>query len=165
MLLDSAHVKAHRCAAGGKGGSVPRPFGISGGGRTTKIHALGDGLGRPLALTLTPGQAADCRAAEFLLRNLPPGALLTADRAYHTDAVRGQSQARGSVPNIPPKRDRRWKHCSSPVLYRGRDAVERVFGRLKDFRRIATHYDKLASNFWDAGLLAATAQEVSQPDS
>lgn len=126
MLLDSAHVRAHRCAVGGKGGSVSRPFGISRGGRTTKIHALGDGLGRPLAFTLTPGQAADCRAAEILVRNLPLDASVTADRAYDTDAVRGQSRARGSVPNIPPKRNRRWKHCSSPVLYRGRNAVEMV---------------------------------------
>ena len=63
-------------------------LGISRGGRTTKVHALSDGLGRPLAFLLTPDQAADCRAAEILLRNLPPDALVMADRAYNTDAIR-----------------------------------------------------------------------------
>ena len=48
------------------------------------------------------------------------------------------------MPNIPPKRIRRWKSCFSPVLYRGRNAMERMFCRLKGFRRIATRYDKLA---------------------
>ena len=108
-----------------------------------------------MAFLLTPGQAADCRAAEALLRNLPPDALVMADRAYDTDAIREKIQAQGSVPNIPPKRNRRWKHCFSPVLYRGRNAIERMFGRLKDFRRIATRYDKLAANFLAAVHLAA----------
>jgi len=109
-----------------------------------------------LAFLLTPGQAADCRAAEILLRDLPHDALVIADRAYDTDPVRAQIQARGAVPNIPPKRIRRWKHCFSPVLYRGRNAVERMVGRLKDFRRIATRYDKLAANFLAAIHLVAT---------
>lgn len=122
----------------------------------TKIHALSDGQGRPLAFLLTAGQAADCQAAEALLRRLPPDALVMADRAYDTDAVRDQIQAQGAVPNIPAKRTRRWKHCFSPVLYRSRNAIERMFGRLKDFRRIATRYDKLAANFLAAVQLAAT---------
>jgi transposase len=78
-----------------------------------------------------------------------------ADRAYDTDAVREQTQIRGAVPNIPPKRTRRWKHCFSPVLYCSRNAIERMFGRLKDFRRIATRYDKLAANSRAAVQLAA----------
>jgi transposase len=80
---------------------------------------------------------------------------VTADRAYDTDAVREQIQAQGAVPNIPSKRNRRWRHCFSPVLYRGRNAIERMVGRLKDFRRIATRYDKLAANFLAAVQLAA----------
>ena len=62
----------------------------------------------------------------------------------------------GSAPNIPPKANRRWKNCFSPYLYRGRNAIERMFGRLKDFRRIATRYDRLAQNFLAAICLAAT---------
>ena len=51
---------------------------------------------------------------------------------------------------------RRWKNCFSPLLYRNRNAIERMFGRLKDFRRIATRYDRLADNFLAAVCLAAT---------
>jgi transposase len=78
-----------------------------------------------------------------------------ADRAYDTDAVRGQIQAQGAVPNIPSRRTRRWKPCFSPILYRSRNAIERMFGRLKDFRRIATRYGKLAANFLYAVHLGA----------
>ena len=55
-----------------------------------------------------------------------------ADRAYNTNAVRQQIEEQGAVPKIPPKRTRRWKSCFSPVLYRGRNAIERMFCRLKD---------------------------------
>ncbi len=69
------------------------------------------------------------------------------DKGYDSDAIRRQIEAAGAAPNIPPKINRRWKPCLSPVLYRGRNAIERMFGRLKDFRRIATRYDRLATNF------------------
>ena len=84
------------------------------------------------------------------------GALVLADRGYDTNAVRSAIEARNATPNIPPKCNRRWKPCFSPVLYRGRNAIERMFGRLKDFRRIATRYDKLAANFLAAVYLVAT---------
>lgn len=58
--------------------------------------------------------------------------------------------------NFPPKANRRWKNCFSPFLYRGRNAIERMFGRLKDLRRIATRYDRSATNFLAAVCLAAT---------
>ena len=59
------------------------------------------------------------------------------------------------APNIPPKANRVWKSFS-PVLYRARNAIERMFCRLKDFRRVATRYDRLAANFLAAVCLAAT---------
>ena len=62
----------------------------------------------------------------------------------------------GAAPNIPPKANRRWKNCFSPYLYRDRNAIERMFGRIKDFRRIATRYDKLARNCPAAVCLVAT---------
>jgi hypothetical protein len=65
-------------------------------------------------------------------------------------------ESKRAAPDIPPKTDRRWKNCFSPWLYRRRNAIERMFGRLKDFRRIATRYDRLASNFLAAVRLAAT---------
>ena len=99
---------------------------------------------------------ADCRAAEALLPRVPEGALLIADRGYDTNSVRDGIAERGAAPNIPPKVNRRFKPPFSRVLYRGRNAIERMFGRLKDFRRIATRYDRLAVNFLAAVHLAAT---------
>jgi transposase len=109
--------------------------------------AEGDRCGRPLAFLLTGGQAADCQAAERLLERVPPGVVVHADKGYDTDRVRQLIESRGSAPNIAPRSHRRWKNCFSPYLYRGRNAIERMFGRLKDFRRIATRYDRLARNY------------------
>jgi transposase len=104
---------------------------------------------------LTGGQAADCRAAAMLMGCVPRGVLVIADRGYDSNAVRAAINERGATPNIPPKANRCFKPPFSRVLYRGRNAIERMFGRLKDFRRIATRYDKLATNFLAAVHLAA----------
>lgn len=135
---------------------MSQAIGRSRGGRTTKIHALTDGRGRPLAFLLTGGQAADCRAAEPLIERLVPGVVVQADKGYDTNRVRRLIEDRGDAPNIPPRCHRRWKNCFSPYLYRARNAIERMFGRLKDFRRIATRYDRLAHNYLAAVCLAAT---------
>ena len=87
---------------------------------------------------------------------MPACSILHADKGYDTNAIRRQVEARGAMPNIPPKSNRRWKSCFSPFLYRDRNAIERMFGRLKDFRRIATRYDRMANNFLAAVCLAAT---------
>ena len=130
--------------------------GRSRGGRTTKIHALSDGDCWPVAFMLTPGNMADCTAAEALIAQMPATGLLHADKSYDSDRLCRQIETRGVAPNIPPKRNRRWKPCFSPFLYRYRNAIERMFSRLKDFRRIATRYDKLAQNFLAALQLTAT---------
>lgn len=91
-----------------------------------------------------------------MLHEFSADQLVIGDRGFDTDAVRHGIEARGAVPNIPPRSNRRWKPCFSPVLYRARNAIERMFGRIKDFRRIATRYDKLAQNFLAAVCLAAT---------
>jgi|TARA_B100000959_G_scaffold276526_1_gene331383 transposase len=109
-----------------------------------------------LAFLLTGGQVADCSAADTLLEWLPETVLVHGDKGYDSDAVRRKIEARGAAPNIPPKTNRRWKCCFSPVLYRDRNAIERMFGRIKDFRRIATRYDRLAQNFLAAVCLVAT---------
>ena len=130
-------------------------IGISRVGRTTKIHALTDSFGGLVAFCLTAGHVADCRAAESLLQELPHSVLVMADRAYDTNAIRQQIEQQGAVPNIPPRRTRIWKSCFSRVLYRRRNAIERMFSRLKDYRRIATRYDKLAANFTSSVYFAA----------
>jgi len=105
---------------------------------------------------LSGGQVADCIAADALLDQLVSADILHGDKGYDSDAVRRKIEALGAAPNIPPKSNRRWKPCFSPSLYRGRNAIERMFNRLKDFRRIATRYDRLAQNFLAAVSLAAT---------
>ena len=140
----------------GERGEQNQAIGRSRGGRTTKIHALTDRACRPLAFLLTGGQVADCKAGALLLERLPACRVVLADKGYDSDAIRRQIEAAGAAPNIPPKVNRRWKPCFSPVLYRGRNSIERMFGRLKDFRRIATRYDRSAINFLAAVCLAAT---------
>jgi transposase len=84
---------------------------------------------------------------------------LLADDDWHENDERDaedQVKERGAFANIPPKANRKWKNCFSPHLYRDRNAIERMFCRLKDFRRIATRYDRLATNFLAAVCIAAT---------
>ena len=137
-------------------GEQNQAIGRSRGGRTTKIHALTDSACRPIAFMLTGGQVADCTAGELLLEQMPQASILHGDKGYDSNAIRRQIEGKGAMPNIPPKANRRWKNCFSPALYRNRNAIERMFGRLKDFRRIATRYDRLADNFLAAVCLAAT---------
>ncbi len=105
---------------------------------------------------LTGGQVADCAAADALLDQMPATTILHGDKGYDSNAVRNKIESKGAAPNIPPKVNRRWKNCFSPYLYRDRNAIERMFGRIKDFRRIATRYDRLATNYLAAVSLVAT---------
>ena len=104
---------------------------------------------------LTSGNIADCAAGAALLEQLPACDILDADKGYEANAIRRQVEDRGAMPNIPPKANRKWKNCFSPVLYRKRNAIERMFCRMKDFRRIATPYDRNAANFLAAVHIAA----------
>lgn len=90
-----------------------------------------------------------------MLERLPACRVVLADKGYDSDAIRRLIEAAGAAPNFPPKINRRWKPCFLPALYRGRNPIERMFGRLKDFRRIATRYDRLATNYLAAVSLAA----------
>jgi len=137
-------------------GEHAQAIGRSRGGRTTKIHAAANQVGKPIAFLLSGGNTADLRGGEALIEAIPEGALVIADRAFDADRFRRAIEARGAVPNIPPKANRRWKACFSPVLYRGRNAIERMFCRLKDFRRVATRYDRLAATYLAAIHIAAS---------
>ena len=113
-------------------------------------------LCRPIAFLLTGGQVADCTAGAALLNRCPRATILHADKGYDTNAIRRKVEGRGAMPNIPPKANRRWKNCFSPFLYRNRNAIERMFGRLKDFRRVATRYDRSPRTSSPPVCLAAT---------
>ena len=122
-------------------------MGRSRGGLTTKIHALVDADGLPIALKLTEGQAHDGRAAWDMLGSLAAGNILLADRAYDSDALRQALAERGAWANVKPMPNRRNVPAFSSFLYRYRNLVERFFNKLKHFRHIATRYDRRAVHF------------------
>ncbi|MFD1330623.1 transposase [Methylopila musalis] len=129
------------CSAAGGKGERSQTFGRSRGGRTTKIHARMDRLGRPIGFLRTGNQAADGAAVAPLPAYLPAAHMLHGDKGYDSDAIQRQVKAAGVAPNIPPKRNRRWEPRVSPALYRARNAIGRMFRRLKDLRRVATRHD------------------------
>jgi transposase len=117
------------------------------GGLTSKIHALVDTNGLPVRLAVTPGEAHDNRLAGKLLSHLRAGAMLLADGGYDADWIRELAIKKGAWANIPQKCNRNKPICISPYLYRARNLVERFFNRIKQCRRVATRYDKLAANY------------------
>jgi len=139
-----------------KRGAFANAIGASRGGRTTKIHALTDDLGRPRALVVTAGNTHDLVGAAEVLRRSPTPTRLLADRAYDARKLRDWLTARGVEPVIPPNPTRKHPYAWDAEAYKARNLVERMFCRLKDFRRIATRYDKRADNFLSAVMLAAT---------
>ena len=139
-----------------KKGDAAQAVGRSRGGRTSKIHALADDLGRPVAFTLTPGNIADISVAKDLLDTVRPPRRLLADKAYDADSLRDWLAARRVQAVIPSNATRRTPYPLDKVAYKRRNLIERMFCRLKDWRRIATRYDRTARNFLSALALAAT---------
>jgi len=138
-----------------KRGVFEEAIGRSRGGRTTKIHALTDTAGRPRVLMIAPGNLHDVMMAEELLSAIGPIARLLADKAYDTNRLRTFLAQRGIEAVIPSIARRKPMIPYDREAYRQRNLIERMFARLKDFRRIATRYDKLARNFLAGVLLAA----------
>jgi transposase len=154
--LDSTYVKAHRSAHGGKGGARSQAIGPSRGGQTTKVHVLADVLGRPAVIHLTPGTASDGKTAPEVLAAAPGRVKrLIADRGYDANHLRRDLKATGTTPVIPGTRSRKRPIRHDERRYRERWRIEAAFCRLKDFRRVATRYDKLAANYASAVALAA----------
>lgn len=116
---------------------------------------MADGAGRVLSFTLSPGQMGDIRAAHGLLANLPAPDWLLADTAYDSDGLRRFLIERGALPVIPNNPTRKHPQPFDRNLYKARNTIERTIGRLKDWRRIHTRYDKLAANFASAVAIAA----------
>jgi transposase len=146
QMIDTSIVRVHQqgaCIAGNK----EQLMGRSRGGLTSKIHVVVDITGLPVRLALSTGEAHDNRLCSALLSGLKPGTMLLADRGYDADWIRTFVRERGAWANIPPKRNRKGPICFSPHLYGARNLVERFFNKIKQCRRIATRYDKLAANY------------------
>ena len=122
----------------------------------SKLHALCDGGGRPVALLLTAGQVSDYKGARHLLKCLPQKAKeLLADKGYDANWLRQVLIKRGITPCIPPKRNRTKPIEYDKELYKQRHKIENMFGKIKDWRRIAMRYDRCAHTFFSAICIAA----------
>ena len=109
-----------------------------------------------MRLILTAGQSSDKAAVPELLAGLPPARALVADRGYDSRAILDLVAATGGQAHIPTQSRVRLQRTVEPALYRRRNLVERFFCKLKQFRRVATRFDKLARNFLAAAALAST---------
>lgn len=110
-----------------------------------------------MILLLTEGPISDYEGAKYTFEHLPPDAKsLIADRGYDADWYREALQVRGITPCIPPRRNRTQSIAYDALLYKSRNLVERMFGRLKDWRRISMRYDRCAHTFMSAICIAAT---------
>jgi transposase len=122
---------------------------------TTKVHAACDSLGNPLRFILTGGQVSDYKQALALIDGMKPKAVL-ADKGYDADYVVDASHAMGAMAVIPPKSNRNILRDYDKELYKERNLIERMFNKLKNFRRVATRYDKRAFTYLAFVYLAAT---------
>ena len=136
-------------------GAWSQAIGRSRGGFTSKIHYLADGRGRPVAFALTPGYVADITMALPLLRAVVPPKRLIADTTYDAQSRRDWLTSHWVIATIPSTATRTVPYKHSRIAYRRRNRIERLFGHLKNWRRVATRYDRLASNYLAAVALVS----------
>ena len=121
-------------------------MGRSRGGFGTKIHAGVNGLGLPVKLVLTPAQAADVTQAKTLLADVP-FAVAIADKGYDSQEVVDDIEARGAEAVIPSRKNCKRQRPYDRERYKDRNLAERFWAKVKQYRRVATRYEKTARNF------------------
>ena len=131
---------------------------------STKIHLLADSLGRPVKIALAPGQSHDLAPASLMIAGQSARFVL-ADRAYDAGWFRQAVRAIGAEPVIPPNPTRKHPAAYDALRYKARNRIERLVGRLKRFRRIATRYDRRAAYFLAAIHLVAALEWLTNVDS
>ena len=138
-----------------KGDRAAEAIGRSKGGLTTKVHATVDALGNPPGFARTPGQTHDLEGADALLPAVEADALI-ADKAFDAEErVLAPLARAGKAAIIPPKANRKNPRPYDRDLYKARHLIENFFAKLKQYRAIATRYDKRACHFLAAIHLAA----------
>ena len=161
LLLDSTAVRAHIHAAGAAGGQQHQALGRSRGGFGTKIHASVSEGGRLLSVAFTGAECSDVTQAETLLASAGVSCLaVIGDKGYDSDRLVQAIEQRGARAVIPSRKGRCCPRTLDCGLYRLRNVIERFFGRLKQFRRIATRYDKTVGSF--AGFLFVAVSVMMQ---
>jgi transposase len=126
------------------------------GGMNTKLHAVTDAMGRPISFFMTAGQVSDYTGAAALLDGLPKAQWLLGDRGYYADRFRDALEEKGITPCIPGRKSRTKPVKYDRRRYKSRNRIEIMFGRLKDWRRVATRYERCPTVFLSAVALAAT---------
>jgi transposase len=156
-MIDATQLKAHRTAASlAEKGGTPRRIGGTKGRLNSKLHAVTDGEGRPIMLMLSEGQMSDHTGAKLLYPHRPAAETLIADNGYDSDEFADALAAKGITPCIPSRSNRIADIIYDNGLYKTRGRIEIMFGRLKDWRRIAKRYDRAAHTFVSAICVAAT---------
>jgi transposase len=168
-FVDGTVIRAHQHAAGARRarGGAQQALGRSRGGFTTKLHVRAERGGKPLAVLLTAGERHEQSVFEPLMEcgavTRPGGRgrprqrprRVVGDKGYSSGTVRRYLRRRGIGATIPKKRDERPQRTFDRALYRERNTVERCINRLKQFRRVATRYEKLAVNYLAMVTIAA----------
>lgn len=123
-------------------------LGRSRGGNTSKVHLVADGAGNVLGWEVTAGTAGDApQAADLLAPWLAPAQEVVGDAAYDSDALRTLIAEAGANAVIKPNPRRKNKPHFDPLAYQERHHIEQTFSKIKQFRRLATRYDKLDRTF------------------
>ena len=148
IMIDSTCFNAHRtaCSFACNAGELGRLIGKIRGGWNTKLHAICDGKGRIIDIyRLTGGNVSDYKDTEVLLEGLPERGVehFSADMGYDANWIRNFLKSMGITPCIPGRDNRKKPTRYNKELYKERNKIEQAFGRIKDWRRVATRYDRL----------------------
>jgi transposase len=153
VFIDGSHVRAHQHSAGIKDQDISKSI----GGNSSKIHLAVDAHGNPIEIIITNGTTHDVKVAPDLVSklDLEETKTLCADKGYDSEPLREQVEATATKANIPRKSNSQSNNDHMDWnLYKIRHLVENAFARLKQFRGIATRYDKLKRNYESAVALA-----------
>jgi len=173
--VDGTTIRAHQHAAGARGGDAEaEALGRGRGGFSTKVHLRAEGGGKPLALLLTPGQRHEATVFEALMAQ---GAVkragrgrprrrprrIVGDKGYSSRTIRSYARAHGIAATIPRKRNERRRGPFDRAGYRARNLVERCINRCKQFRRLATRYEKRGEHYRAMWVVAAILLWLCDP--
>jgi transposase len=128
------------------GGQAAQALGRSRGGFSTKVHIAVDALGNPLRLLLTAGQCHDSPQASALIEGYEPQVLI-ADKGYDSGTLIESAGVKGIEVVIPPKKNRLVQREYDRHLYRERHLVECFIGKIKQYRRVFSRFEKLSKNY------------------
>ena len=156
LFIDGSIIRAHQHGTGAATDN-DEAIGKSRGGNSTKIHLAVDSYGLPLHFELSGGQVHDIVHAEKLINKSPKSSYVVADKGYDSERLRVHIQEKGAIPVIPRRKNSKMGNDDIDwCLYKYRHLVENAFGRIKNFRAIATRYDKLEQNYASMVALAFT---------